>query len=188
MSYAIIRNTKYKRENLKGIFRHNERRNRNYSNNNIDKEKSYLNYSLKEPQYSYEKEFDRIRDLGYEVIFNSEGNKSSLDKMTDEELESIDVLVTYNSFEKLDISFSQSDILSKAVICLTRCIAAFSVDTFIKLEYVTGNSFEMKKYVPLQAVPSRKNVIIKILTDNRCLMYFVNSVSHSSDCFYIVSI
>jgi hypothetical protein len=27
MSYAIIRNAKYKRENLKGIFRHNERRN-----------------------------------------------------------------------------------------------------------------------------------------------------------------
>ena len=62
MSYAIIRNTKYKRENLKGIFRHNERRNKNYSNNNIDKEKSYLNYSLKKPQYSYEKEFDRIRE------------------------------------------------------------------------------------------------------------------------------
>ena len=62
MSYAIIRNTKYKRENLKGMFRHNERRNRNYSNNNIDKEKSYLNYSLKEPQYGYEKEFDRIRE------------------------------------------------------------------------------------------------------------------------------
>ncbi len=61
MSYAIIRNTKYKRENLKGIFRHNERRNKNYSNKNIDKEKSYLNYSLKEPQFSYEKEFDRIR-------------------------------------------------------------------------------------------------------------------------------
>jgi len=62
MSYAIIRNTKYKRENLKGIFRHNERRNKNYSNENIDKEKSYLNYSLKSPQYSYEKEFDRIRE------------------------------------------------------------------------------------------------------------------------------
>ena len=61
MSYAIIRNTKYKRENLKGIFRHNERRNRNYSNNNIDKEKSYLNYSIKSPQYSYEKEFEQIR-------------------------------------------------------------------------------------------------------------------------------
>ena len=58
MSYAIIRNTKYKRENLKGIFRHKERRNKNYSNENIDKEKSYLNYSLKSPQYSYEKEFE----------------------------------------------------------------------------------------------------------------------------------
>ena len=62
MSYAIIRNTKYKRENLKGIFRHNERRNKNYSNENIDKEKSYLNYSIKSPQYSYEKEFDTIRE------------------------------------------------------------------------------------------------------------------------------
>lgn len=62
MSYAIIRNTKYKRDNLKEIFRHNERRNKNYSNDNIDKEKSYLNYSLKKPQYSYEKEFDRIRE------------------------------------------------------------------------------------------------------------------------------
>ena len=62
MSYAIIRNTKYKRENLKGIFRHNERKNKNYSNDNIDKEKSYLNYSIKSPQYSYEKEFERIRE------------------------------------------------------------------------------------------------------------------------------
>ena len=61
MSYAIIRNTKYKRENLKGMFRHNERRNRNYSNNNIDKEKSYLNYSLKEPQYRYENKKGRIK-------------------------------------------------------------------------------------------------------------------------------
>ena len=62
MSYTIIRNTKYKRENLKGIFRHNERKNKNYSNNNIDKEKSYLNYSIKQPRYSYEKEFDRIKE------------------------------------------------------------------------------------------------------------------------------
>ena len=60
MSYAIIRNQKYKRENLKGIFRHNERKNENYSNKNIDKEKSYLNYSLKDPKYSYEKDFERI--------------------------------------------------------------------------------------------------------------------------------
>ena len=62
MSTAIIRNTKYKIENLKGIYRHNERRNKNYSNANIDKEKSYLNYSIKSPQYSYEKEFERIKE------------------------------------------------------------------------------------------------------------------------------
>ena len=61
MNYAIIRNQKYKRENLKGIFRHNERKNENYSNKNIDKERSHLNYSLKDPKYSYEKEIERIR-------------------------------------------------------------------------------------------------------------------------------
>ena len=61
MSYAIIRNAKYKRDNLKGIYRHNERKNYNYSNKNIDKEKTYLNYSLKQPIYSYEKEFDRLK-------------------------------------------------------------------------------------------------------------------------------
>ena len=62
MSYAIIRNTKYKRENLKGIYRHNERRNKNYSNDNIDKEKTYLNYSLKSPKYRYDKEFDMMKE------------------------------------------------------------------------------------------------------------------------------
>ena len=53
MSYAIIRNTKYKRENLKGIFRHNERRNKNYSNENIDKEKNYFTRSEKVKKYFY---------------------------------------------------------------------------------------------------------------------------------------
>lgn len=62
MSYAIIRNEKYKRENLKGIYRHNERRNKNYSNKNINKELSYLNYSLKDCSHSYEKEFELIKE------------------------------------------------------------------------------------------------------------------------------
>lgn len=62
MSFAIIRNTKYKRENLKGIYRHNERKNKNYSNDNIDKERSYLNYSIKSPKYRYDKEFDRLKE------------------------------------------------------------------------------------------------------------------------------
>lgn len=47
-------------ENDKGII--NNIKNKNYSNENIDKEKSYLNYSLKSPQYSYEKEFDKIKE------------------------------------------------------------------------------------------------------------------------------
>ena len=42
MSFAIIRNTKYKRENLKGIYRHNERKNKNYSNENIDMIKNLI--------------------------------------------------------------------------------------------------------------------------------------------------
>ena len=62
MSFAIIRNTKYKRENLQGIYRHNERKNKNYSNDNIDNEKSYLNYSLKSPKYRYDKEFDMMKE------------------------------------------------------------------------------------------------------------------------------
>lgn len=61
MSYAIIRNTKYKRENLKGIYRHNERKNKNYSNKNIDTTKSCLNYSLKDCKFTYEKEFEKLR-------------------------------------------------------------------------------------------------------------------------------
>ena len=76
MSYAIIRNEKYKRENLKGIYRHNERKNFNYSNKNIDKEKSYLNYALKKPMYSYEKEF-YLHDLFYFVSINFLFYKSS---------------------------------------------------------------------------------------------------------------
>ncbi|MEE0866591.1 MAG: MobV family relaxase [Clostridia bacterium] len=62
MSYAIIRNAKYKRENLKGIYRHNERKNKNYSNKNINEELSYLNYSLKDCTHSYEKEFDLLKE------------------------------------------------------------------------------------------------------------------------------
>ena len=61
MSYAIIRNEKYKRANLKGIYRHNERKNTNYSNKNIDKERTHLNYHLKQPENNYEKEFELKR-------------------------------------------------------------------------------------------------------------------------------
>lgn len=61
MNYAIIRNEKYKRGNLKGIYRHNERKNTNYSNKNIDSERTHLNYHIKQPTFSYEKEFERVK-------------------------------------------------------------------------------------------------------------------------------
>lgn len=94
MSYAIIRNTKYKRENLKGIFRHNERRNKNYSNENIDKEKSHLNYSLKSPQYSYEKEFD-IEWKYKSKIKSLEKENNNLHKIIDKFYETIDKFINW---------------------------------------------------------------------------------------------
>ncbi len=43
--------------------RHNERRNKNYSNKDIDPSRTCLNYHLKQPTAaSYEQEFYRIRD------------------------------------------------------------------------------------------------------------------------------
>ena len=60
MSYAIIRNAKYKRENLMAVYRHNERKNKSYSNKDIDRTKSSLNYSLKDIEFNYVKEFDKI--------------------------------------------------------------------------------------------------------------------------------
>lgn len=62
MSYAIIRNTNYKMKNLAGIYRHNERKNTNYSNKNINKQNSILNYSIKTPYSTYEKVFKDMRE------------------------------------------------------------------------------------------------------------------------------
>ncbi|MFR5684496.1 MAG: MobV family relaxase, partial [Clostridia bacterium] len=62
MSYAIIRNTNYKMKNLSGIYRHNERKNTNYSNKEINKQKSKLNYSIKAPYSTYEKIFKDIKN------------------------------------------------------------------------------------------------------------------------------
>ena len=53
MSYAIIRNANYKKDNLAGLYKHNERKNTNYSNKDIDKTKSIKNYSLKQCNTTY---------------------------------------------------------------------------------------------------------------------------------------
>lgn len=61
MSYAIIRNTNYKLKNLAGIYRHNERKNTNYSNKDIKRQNSRKNYSIKKPYTTYEKAFRQIK-------------------------------------------------------------------------------------------------------------------------------
>ena len=42
MSYAIIRNKKYKSANIALAYRHNERKNSHYSNKNIDKSRTHI--------------------------------------------------------------------------------------------------------------------------------------------------
>lgn len=60
MSYAIIRNANYKRENLAGLYKHNERKNTNYSNKDINRQNSIKNYSLKNPTTTYLKELNNL--------------------------------------------------------------------------------------------------------------------------------
>lgn len=60
MSYLIVRHSKHRYETLSNLNRHIERKNANYQNTEIDKEKSHLNYSLKRPEEGYQKEVDKI--------------------------------------------------------------------------------------------------------------------------------
>ena len=61
MSYAIIRNANYKKDNLAGLYKHNKRKNTNYSNKDIDKTKSIKNYSLKQCNYTYLNAIKRLQ-------------------------------------------------------------------------------------------------------------------------------
>ncbi len=62
MSYAIIRNKNYKMGQLPYIYRHNERKNTNYSNKDINKSNSIKNYSLKTINTSYQKAFNLLKE------------------------------------------------------------------------------------------------------------------------------
>ena len=61
MNYAIIRNTKYTTSQLNVVYRHNERKNHNYSNTDINRNLSKVNYSIKECNTTYEKRFNDIK-------------------------------------------------------------------------------------------------------------------------------
>ncbi len=62
MSFAIIRNTKHKLNSLNLAYRHNERKNTNYSNLDIDKSKMKENFSIKECHVPYSKRFNQLRN------------------------------------------------------------------------------------------------------------------------------
>lgn len=62
MSYAIIRNAKYKAKSLGLIYRHIERKNGSYQNKEINPELSKFNYSFKSPSNSYLKLFSKIKN------------------------------------------------------------------------------------------------------------------------------
>lgn len=62
MSYAIIRNCNYKKDNLAGLYKHNERKNTNYSNKDISREKMIKNYSIKECSTTYNKQFKILKE------------------------------------------------------------------------------------------------------------------------------
>lgn len=62
MSYAIIRNANYKKENLAGLYKHNERKNTNYSNKEISKDKLKYNYSIKQCNTTYTNELKTLQD------------------------------------------------------------------------------------------------------------------------------
>ena len=60
MSYAIIRNANYKKENLAGLYKHNERKNTNYSNKDINKNDFIKNYSIKQCNTTYLKAINKL--------------------------------------------------------------------------------------------------------------------------------
>ena len=62
MSYAIIRNAKYTMGQLNTIYRHNERKNTNYSNKDINRKISNVNYSIKECTSPYSKKFKEVKN------------------------------------------------------------------------------------------------------------------------------
>ena len=61
MSYAIIRNEKYTKDEMIQLAPHNERFKKKYSNKNIDLSKTSQNYHLKLPkENTYLKEYNRL--------------------------------------------------------------------------------------------------------------------------------
>lgn len=77
MSYAIIRNEKYTKDEMIQLSPHNERFKKKYSNQNIDMSKTYQNYHLKKPiENGYLKEYKRL--IKQNNIYQGQVHKNSI--------------------------------------------------------------------------------------------------------------
>ena len=61
MSYAIVRNEKLTRAEVNGKCTHNDRKAKKHTNKDIDPTRTHLNYYIKKNNYTYTKEFDKLR-------------------------------------------------------------------------------------------------------------------------------
>lgn len=61
MSYAIVRNEKLTRAEVNGKGTHNDRKAKCHTNKDIDSTRTHLNYYIKKNNYTYTKEFDKLR-------------------------------------------------------------------------------------------------------------------------------
>ena len=61
MSYAIVRNEKLTRAEVNGKGTHNDRKAKNHANKDIELKRTHLNYYIKKNNYTYTKEFDKLR-------------------------------------------------------------------------------------------------------------------------------
>ena len=61
MSYAIVRNEKLTRAEVNGKCTHNDRKAKCHTNKDIDPTRTHLNYYIKKNNYTYTKEFDKLR-------------------------------------------------------------------------------------------------------------------------------
>ncbi len=122
MSYAIMRMNKLGKSDIGHTENHNERKNNEYSNTDIDVEKSCLNYQLIkcdnykhnimdriEKGYTQEKSIRKDAVISTEFLFTSD--KDFFDKLTTEETR----LFFEKSLEFLEKEFGEQNIISATV-------------------------------------------------------------------------
>lgn len=122
MSYAIMRMEKRNAGNIVGMFKHNERKNENYSNEDINRELSSQNYQLIEcdsykekinqeikERYKVNKSIRKDAVLCVETVFTSD--KDFFDKLTPEQ----ERLYFEKSVEFLKEQFGEKNIIFATV-------------------------------------------------------------------------